>query len=209
MTRLKLLAITLLFACFSYGQTIKIQTGVSVSNLDWKFNSQYQMFEQENFIGVPVFIGLDYFEKKYFNLSTNFGYIKKGGEVTLKAKPKPFTPGLVDAGEVLPDKGLRSYLNYLSLNTTFDFNYPFNIGITPFVGVGPRIDFLLTDESFYNKYNYGLLMGGGVKYDINKLRVGLRFDYYLNFNDLFKTEQYGTLNDRTFTTNLIIGYRLK
>jgi len=209
MKRLKFLSAAILICTFLFGQTIKIQTGVSVSNLDWQVSSLDWKHENKNLVGIPISIGLDYFQKKHFSLSSNLGLLKKGGTVTLKAPQQVPTPGITIGDEYLSDQKTGANLDYLSLNTTCDFSYPFKNDITPFIGLGPRIDLLLDNVDIYNKYSYGLLFGGGLKYNIKKIQVGIRFDYYLNFNNMYKTEQYGTLRDKTFTTNLIIGYRLK
>ena len=215
MRQLKFLAATLLICTFSFGQTIKIQTGVSVSNLDWKDIYDDWSYNDNNLIGLPIFIGVDYLEKKYFSLSSNIGLLRKGGSIT-KFVPDELRNlhegGLYeDPVSAYPFHDLTTVANidYLSFNTTCDFNYPLKNNVTPFIGLGPRIDLLLDNVDIYNKCSYGLLFGGGLKYNMKKIQVGLRFDYYLNLNDIYKTELNGTLSDKTFTTNLIIGYRLK
>jgi hypothetical protein len=209
MKRLKLLSAAILICTFSYGQTVKIQTGVSISNLDRQVGSLDWKHENKSLVGIPISIGLDYFQKMHFCLSSNLGLLKKGGTVTLKAPQQIITPGITIGDEYVSDQKTFANIDYLSFNTTCDFSYPLKNNITPFISLGPRIDLLLDNVDIYNKYSYGLLLGGGLKYNIKKLQVGLRFDYYLNLNDIYKTEQYGTLRDKTFTTNLIIGYRLK
>jgi hypothetical protein len=200
MKRFKLLATVLLISGFSFGQVVKIQTGVSISSLDWQVSSPDWIHDNETLMGCPVFIGLDYLDKKYFNLSSNIGLLKKGGKVTLKN---------TNPAKYVGDQITETNLDYLSVNTTCDFKYPLENKITPFIGIGPRIDLLLNDISFINKFSYGLLLGGGFKYDINKIQIGLRVDYYLNFNKINKAELYGTLRDKTVTTSLVVGYRLK
>ncbi len=106
-------------------------------------------------------------------------------------------------------QGIKATLDYLSLNTTFDFQFPIEDKVIPFISFGPRVDLLLNSISEYNKFNYGLLLGGGLKYPLSdKLQLGLRADYYLNLRDISKTGQNRTISDKTFTTNLVLGYRL-
>jgi len=209
MKQLKILSAAILICPFLFGQTLKIQTGVSSSNLDWQISSLDWKHENKNLVGIPISIGLDYFQKKHFNISSNLGFLKKGGTVTLKAPQQVLTSGITIGDDYLSDQVTGANLDYLSFNTTCDFSYPLKNNITPFIGIGPRIDLLLNNEEIYNKYSYGLLFGGGLKYNIKKIQVGIRCDYYLNINNIYKTEQYGTLRDKTFTTNIIIGYRLK
>jgi hypothetical protein len=60
---------------------------------------------------------------------------------------------------------------------------------------------------------FGLILGGGVKYDISNLQLGLRADYYFDFTKIadYKNEETGIRGEttvNTFTINLIVGYRL-
>ena len=198
MKRLPLLSIALLITVLSLGQVIKIQSGISISNLDMQTNGNSTNLTQDNkrLVGYSFFVGMDYLQHKNFNLSSNIGMLRKGGESMFYTN---WGYG----------QGIKATLDYLSLNTTCDFQFPIEDKITPFISFGPRVDLLLNPINEYNKLNYGLLLGGGLKYDLNnKLQLGLRADYYLNFKDISKTGQARTVSDKTFTTNLVLGYRL-
>jgi opacity protein-like surface antigen len=198
MKRLALLSIALLIAGVSFGQVLKIQSGVSISNIDIQTSGNSDNLTQDNkrLVGYSFFVGMDYLQHKNFNLSSNIGMLRKGGQALLYSN---WGYG----------QGIKATLDYLSLNTTCDFQFPIDDKITPYTSFGPRVDVLLNSISEYNKINYGLLLGGGLKYDINKkLQLGLRADYYLNFKDISKTGQTRTVSDKTFTTNLVLGYRL-
>jgi opacity protein-like surface antigen len=198
MKRLPLLSIALLVAVLSFGQAIKIQSGVSISNIDIQTSGTSDNLTQDSkrLVGYSFFVGMDYLRHKNFNLSSNIGMLRKGGQALLYSN---WGYG----------QGRKATLDYLSLNTTCDFQFPIEDKITPFVSFGPRVDVLLNPIGEYNKLNYGLLLGGGLKYDLsNKLQLGLRADYYLNFKDISKTGQARTVSDKTFTTNLVLGYRL-
>jgi len=198
MKRLSLLSIALLIAGLSFGQTLKIQSGVSISTIDMQTSGSSTNLTKENkrLVAYSFFVGMDYLQHKNFNLSSNIGVLRKGGQSMLYTN--------WGYGE-----GISASLDYLSLNTTCDFQFPIEDKITPFISFGPRVDVLLNPISEYNSLNYGLLFGGGLKYDINKkLQLGLRADYYLNFKDISKTGQARTVSDKTFTTNLVLGYRL-
>jgi opacity protein-like surface antigen len=198
MKRLPLLSIALLVAVLSFGQAIKIQSGVSISNIDIQTSGTSDNLTQDSkrLVGYSFFVGMDYLRHKNFNLSSNIGMLRKGGQALLYSN---WGYG----------QGIKATLDYLSLNTTCDFQFPIEDKITPFVSFGPRVDVLLNPIGEYNKLNYGLLLGGGLKYDLsNKLQLGLRADYYLNFKDISKTGQARTVSDKTFTTNLVLGYRL-
>ena len=198
MKRLALLSIALLITGVSFGQVLKIQSGISISTIDIQTSGSSDNLTQENkrLVGYSFFVGMDYLQHKNFNLSSNIGMLRKGGQSMLYTN---WGYG----------QGIKATLDYLSLNTTCDFQFPIEDKVMPFISFGPRVDVLLNPISEYNKLNYGLLLGGGLKYDINKkLQLGLRADYYLNFKDISKTGQTRTVSDKTFTTNLVLGYRL-
>ena len=200
MKHLKVLSVALLISSFSFGQLIKLQFGISISNLDWNLGSYNWKYDNEKLMSYSFSVGLDYLDKKYYNLSSNLTLLKKGGNTTATS-------------ENVPDRILKVNLDYLSLNTTFELKYPLKNKITPFISYGPRLDMLLNEMYLinYNKYNYGLLLGGGLKYDINRIQIGFRMDYYLNFNEINKpiTHGFGVINDNTLTCNMTVGYRLK
>lgn len=214
MKHFKLLSIGLFISTLSFGQVLKLQTGASFSRINWDINNLY--FEQYNqpIIGYSVFAGLDYLNKDYFSLSSNIGLLRKGGrqEVTfIDITGKPVGTSIQNAK-----------LDYLSINTTIDLKYPLKYKLLPFISIGPRLDYLinyskefniLNDINAINRYNYGLLTGLGAKYDLNKLQIGLRADYYLNFGSIADwpagRDNLGVrVTDNTLTINATIGYRL-
>lgn len=80
--------IILLFSCFllmniSYSQIIKIDNGFSITNLKTKkFDALHT-----NISSYCGFIGIDYFNKKQFYLSSEIGYIRIGGKETNEDLP--------------------------------------------------------------------------------------------------------------------------
>lgn len=198
MKRSQLLSIALLISVLSFGQTLKFQSGVSISTIDMQTSGSTTGLTKENkrLVAYSFFVGMDYLQHKNFNLSSNIGMLRKGGESMFYTN---WGYG----------QGIKATLDYLSLNTTCDFQFPIEDKVIPFISFGPRVDVLLNPISEYNKINYGLLLGGGLKYPLSdKLQLGLRADYYLNFRDISKTGQTRTVSDKTFTTNLVLGYRL-
>jgi hypothetical protein len=198
MKRSQLLSIALLISVLSFGQTLKIQSGVSISTIDMQTSGSTTGLTKENkrLVAYSFFVGMDYLQHKNFNLSSNIGMLRKGGQSMFYTN---WGYG----------QGIKATLDYLSLNTTFDFQLPIEDKVIPFISFGPRVDVLLNPISEYNSFNYGLLLGGGLKYPLSdKLQLGLRADYYLNLRDISKTGQTRTVSDKTFTTNLVLGYRL-
>jgi len=205
MKKAGLLLIGLTFAILLNGQTLKIQGGTSISKLEWQNANQLY---NKKLIGYSVFAGLDYFEKQYFNLSSNIGLIRKGGEYDIH----------FDSDEVVSEKPI---LDYLSINTTIDFKYPIKEKFAPFISVGPRVDFLISSKNIdvlegigeLNSTELGLILGGGIKYDISNIQLGLRADYYLDFTNVGdwsseRTGNSGEVTVNTFAVNLTIGFKL-
>ena len=217
MKKIGLFLIGLTITVFANGQIVKIQGGPSFSQLDLKFNridgGVYR--NNETMIGYSIFAGIDYMDKKYFNLSSNIGMIRKRGRgVHSYDYGSGWQYGLSE----------KLSLDYLSLNTTIDFKYPIK-KISPFISFGPRFDYLLHSNNYPPQFashfddiknaSFGFILGGGLKYDISKLQFGLRADYYLDFSKkIAELPDYDTGNVcdvliNAFTINLSIGYRLK
>lgn len=203
----------LLLAVFSFGQILKIQTGISLSSLNWKLANIDRGYNQK-MIGYSAFAGLDYCNKKYYNLSANAGFIRKGGKLEIT-----ITDDFGNPIKVL--KNIAS-LDYISLNTTIDFKYPIKDKLFPFIGFGPRFDYMIfyshEFDGFENvdgrkKYSLGMILGGGFKYDLPIIQVGLRADFNLNFTKIADwpattTNLGGSVIDHTMMINLSIGYKL-
>ncbi|NLD50204.1 MAG: PorT family protein [Clostridiaceae bacterium] len=217
MKKAVLLLFGLTIAIFTNGQTIKIQGGTSISKLDWKLKgTNIDPLYNETLIGYSIFAGLDYLDKQYFNLSTNLGMIRKGGkdEILLTDPYGELT------GQTITEKPT---LDYISINTMIDLKYRIKEIVTPFIGFGPRFDYLVSSSKHFDiledidelkSTSIGLILGGGLKYDISNLQFGLRADYYLDLTKIAdwtfeNTGNGGEVTVNSFTINLSIGYRLK
>ena len=105
---------------------------------------------------------------------------------------------------------------------TLDLKYPIKEKIIPFISFGPRFDYLIGYTKQFNalnevdvlkNYSIGLILGGGVKYDLSRIQIGLRADYYLNFDKIADWPAQtgnlgGKVKDKTMILNLMIGYKL-
>ena len=211
-----LVLIGLIIAIIINGQTIKIQGGTSISRLDWQLrNINTESFYKDPLIGYSFFAGLDYLDKHYFNLSSNIGMIRKGGKSETQLT---FSEG-EQTGITFISKPT---LDYLSVNTMIDLKYPIK-QFSPFISFGPRIDYLLSSSDHFdvidgydglNTFSVGLLLGGGLKYDIYNFQFGIRADYYVDFTKVAdwtipSTGNGGEISVHTITINLTIGYKLK
>ncbi len=217
MKKIALLLIGLTFAILTNGQTLKIQGGTSFSKLDWQLKGlKIDPFYNETLIGYSFFAGLDYLDKQYFNLSSNIGVIRKGGKdkIEISDQDGEFT------GQTTTEKPT---LDYLSVNTMLDLKYTIKEKVSPFVSFGPRMDYLIRSSKHFddiekidelNSTSIGLILGGGLKYNISNLQFGLRADYYLDFTNVANwtienSVNSGEINVNTYTINLTMGYKLK
>ena len=192
----------------TYGKTLKIQTGASFSDI--RYNIFNKITYNDNRLKQPIFIGVDYFDHQYYNVSTNIGYVIKAEEENVSQEWK-------DMGYPY----CKNELEYISFNTTIDFKYPIYKKIIPFVSIGPRFDFLthntqkfqLYKPEYLNDIIYGVIIGCGIKYDFEKIQIGARIDYYHNFNEIAKwpggdiMSEGGNIKDKTYTFNFVIGYK--
>ena len=139
MKRLPLLSIALLMAGLSFGQVLKFQSGVSISTIDMQTSGSSTGLTKENkrLVAYSFFVGMDYLQHKNFNLSSNIGMLRKGGQSMLYTN---WGYG----------QGIKATLDYLSLNTTCDFQFPIEDKVIPFISFGPRVDVLLNSISEYN-----------------------------------------------------------
>ncbi|MCL2327366.1 MAG: PorT family protein [Bacteroidetes bacterium] len=217
MKTIKLLIIGLTLSLFANGQTIKIQGGTSISKLN------LEVFDNTAFnntlIGYSFFVGMDYFDKKYCNLSSNIGMFRRGGKHDIPAYDENGDP--LDwsvTGKIT--------LDYVSLNTMIDLKYPIKEKFSPFISVGPRLDYLaasnlITDAgkefgikkekiNGYENFAFGLLCGAGLRYDISNFQFGVRTDYYVDFTKIAKVNatNLAEITANTFTINLTLGYKL-
>jgi len=198
------------------GQTVRLQVGTSISRLDWKLTGiNTDPLYPEKLIGYSVFAGVDYMERRYFNLSSNFGFLRKGGKTEVILVDEFGKP----TGETKIDK---ARLDYMSLNTLIEIKYPVKDIVSPFIGIGPRADILikysyqfegLSDSDELQKIAFGLIMGAGVKYDRSKMQYGLRADYYLDFTKIAEwssdeTGLSGEIMASVFTVTLSFGLKL-
>ncbi|MCX6303513.1 MAG: outer membrane beta-barrel protein [Bacteroidetes bacterium] len=208
--------------CFSlvvfcgFSQTLNLRFGASVSNLNWVNSASVDQVFNKNNIGFDLLLGLDYLDHTYFNLSTNLGYVQKGGAGSLLntsfQSPEGFT-----------ETDVSTKLNYVTVNTLFEVKVPVKNLVVPFIHVGPRVDYLVSYTQSYNLFEhftlddqlhktiYGVIGGAGIDFRIKRFKVGVVFDYYWNFNKLVDYtndfDNYNQVYDRTFTLNLQVGYK--
>lgn len=216
MKRIVLLTIALTFSVITYSQTIKVQGGISLSTLDAKSGVINDLWSQ-TMVGYSALVGIDYFNHKMYNLSSNIGIVRKGGKDKLKYVDRDHTP----SGE----ETVIAWLDYVTINTTADIKFPVKENWKPFISVGPRLDILasagddfkkLVKSDDMNKVTYGFNVGAGVNREIKKFVIGIRGDYYFNLNKAAEWDRrsgsaplnQGEVQAKQGVINLQVGYKL-
>jgi hypothetical protein len=201
-----------------FGQTLDVQIGPSFSKSKWEnlWMTEHPLLE-DKVVGANASIGLEYWDHTYFNLSSSLGFIQKGGKDSIPLAWGPPEP--------IPLTFYKLKLNYVTFNTSVIVKIPIRNVITPYLMAGPRIDYLVSykeDASivkFYedidklNYVRYGFITGAGIKYNLDKIQVGVVFNYLINMNNLvdFKWTSDGPLrkvSEDTYVVNFQIGYKL-
>lgn len=185
-------------------QVVTLENGFGISSMRYKGIGQVL----DKIHPYHVSLGMQYMDKGWFNLSSNVGYLRKGERD--KGKLTSMWEGAYQV--------IGTNLHYLTLNTTFDLKKMSRDGYTCFIGVGPRIDFLLKSSvdlyggnnnyskqtiEGYHSVVFGLKCVGGVRKDFGNMQIGLNFAYLPSFTRLNPVNY-----DRTFTFGLSLGYKL-
>lgn len=198
-------------------QVLKIKNGITFSKMSGDpvdiLNKQVTLY--------TGFIGLDYWEHDYFYLSSEIGYLRKGGKEYISL------PGLDEENPFFPlsNRYLKANIDYLQLNTTFRVKYLFD-NVNLFAGLGPKIDILLRNKmnyengpiDYFGTYNLngnirpislGLKPEIGFYFDINRIRIEGNLVYYINFGRLDNIEgNKNKVGNKSISALLSVGYRL-
>lgn len=184
-----------LLATAGYSQTIYLEAGMTNSRLDWTniVGDVYKSPVNNFFAGA----GIEYLDKRYFNLNSQVSYTKKGGSETVQMT------GL--NGEDLGTQKSNATFTVVSLSTQVEGKYPLG-RMVPFVAAGPRIDFVNSSSYHFSK-NEKFLYGGtfsiGLKYTTGRVMTGIKGSYLATFNDV----QDG-IKEKAAVLSVLIGLRL-
>lgn len=197
-----ILSALLLLVCSTvFSQTIKIENGLSFSSMDSK---EFHILS-ENVTNYSFLAGCDYFEHKFYYISSEIGYLQIGGKETNDPAANNTLINIQDIWQ------------YIHLNTTIRFKYQTG-NSQLFVGVGPKLEVLVssnkfTDVIYSNGYEMNKLSPGGkgeigIVQNINRIRVGLNYSYLVNFWNVGKS-LYHSVYSNTSCLMFSIGYKLK
>lgn len=180
-----------------YSQVINWENGVAISSVKPLNDGKITTYQTQ--------IGLDYVEKGWYYLSSNVGYIRKGGNMDVWYAE--------EGSDVMFERTSKLRTDYVTLNTTFNLKKRSWDNYILYCGVGPRLDVKvkennkLLDDDMYraNSVMFGLKCTAGVLYDFSDFRCGLNFSYLPTFTDYFKSI---SKKDQTFTFGISVGYKL-
>lgn len=195
---------------------ITVENGFSISKVkDW--------YGHKNLLPYQMSLGVDYMDRGWFQLSSQIGFLKKGGKTELM---KVYGENSYKGSE-----RDRLHVRYLTFNTTFNLKSRSQNGWVWFVGLGPRVDVYLSNSLYMDTNTLaderpligslgeacpvivGLKCVAGVERDYGKVRIGIRAAYLPSFNPSIKHKSFGlpreySYRDRTFTLGVSIGYIL-
>lgn len=190
-------------------QVVTVENGFSITSMK---NAKLGMNKVYPY---QMSVGMLYMDKGWYNLSSNIGYTRRGGQEKIIYSP---------TGEQQSHIIYKNKLHYLTISTTFDVKKISHDGYTFFLGVGPRLDFKLKAvETTYtdfkddvNEYEptkqnlhgyhpvlFGLKCVGGIRKDFGNMQLGFNIAYLPSFTRLISG-----VRDKTFTFGLSLGYRL-
>jgi len=183
-----------------YAQIIKIENGIAISS----FHSKDLNILKQPITTYSALVGLDYWENKNFYLSSELGYLKKGGK---------------EKNDFLPDDAhkIKESWNFIHLNTTIRFRLRIEKDIHFFVGAGPKLDILISSKEFknfiYKDYKMNTLSFGakgefGFTKDFNDIRTGINFSYLYDLGRAANSD-FINLKNNAYMIMLSIGYNLR
>ena len=185
----KLIIILLMVSPFvSNGQNIQVAIGNSFSTMDWQFKYDWggvEEFYTAPIIGAAIDLNVEYMEKDWYSLSSNFGFFQSGGKIATAE---------VHDNWIVTETANMGY--NLSLGTNFNF-IPINNRLQLMLSIGPRIDYLIPQENStmdrlddIRKIHLGITGSPAVYYKFDKIKIGLRASYLHRFTYLMNTEPY-------------------
>ncbi|MDR3652337.1 MAG: hypothetical protein P4L34_05120 [Paludibacter sp.] len=196
----KIILFSLLTLCSTlHSQIIKIENGLSFSSM---YSNKFDILNNK-ITNYGLNVGCDYFEHKLYYLSSDIGLVTKGGKEN----------NLSLGNDII---NVNESWQFVQFNTTIRFKYQVS-NAHLFVGIGPKLDFLVGSgkftDSLYSGYEMDRLSLGsksevGFVQDINRIRIGLNYSYLINFAGAAKSP-YINIGNNTYSLMFSIGYKLK
>lgn len=211
-----LVCVLLCSATVMNAQVLKVESGMAFSMLKTSGLEKDQIFDKS----VKPFqcsVGIEYLDKKLFNLSSSIGYLRMGGKnKTYQYNgPDPMDALLVDH---------KYFIDYLTINTLFNLKRSVR-RFTYYLGAGPRIDIKIGEKETgiesmeyvdgqqpkVNTAVFGLKCELGAWYALdNHFRLGANVSYLPSFTKAWTSPVAPdvTMTTRSFTLGVSLGYVL-
>jgi hypothetical protein len=170
----------------AYSQTFHLNLGTSLSKLDWNYIYQEGNEQQyhDPLLGYALSTGVEYLEHKYYSVSSDLSFYKSGGKYSSEELNSNF----------VFESPSKISVSYLSLSSSFNVN-PINNKFRLQLSAGPRIDYIIggvkkdpyawiDERDGLNKLNYGINMGIGLYYNLDKYIFGINSQYLLRMRKL-------------------------
>lgn len=182
-----------------FGQIIKIENGMAISSIN---STKFDVLEK-HITTYSISVGLDYWENKTFYMSSEIGYLRKGGKQQNDLLPENF-------------KNIKESWDYIHSNTTIRFPFQLRNNSHFFIGVGPKLDFLIGANEFkspvftgysINSISFGAKGEFGFVQDFDRIRTGVNFSYLYDLSRAGGTE-FIDLRNNVYQIKLSVGYRI-
>ena len=170
---------------FAPAVIVKIANGLSVSSV----KTVLFEFLDENRIDYSGFAGINYCYHKYFFMSSEIGYASKGG----KKKIELTTINGEKSETFISNEGV----NYLHFNTTFRVKFPVKYYYF-YVGIGPKIDFLLGRDR--------LIFGENYIWFIDKNENSVTLPRHVQTRSVSDNREYGVFKNYTLN-RVLFGFK--
>lgn len=194
---------------------IGIKTGTSISKQNWTYNSINVEQNKDYRTGLNFALNLEWFNNDYVTLMTDIGYIQKGTKEEIMSTT-------IDNPESKSSKTFDTRFDYLYFSPQLKIRKEFN-KLTPYVFVGPRIDYYLSSKSdfdlsvvekYFKEIMFGLNYGIGIAYRIKGIGLSLEFTNFYDFTDIMNTQPTQNnaglkIKNNAFTIDLGINYYFK
>ena len=182
---MKKLALSLIFCAFGtlfiYSQEIFVKNGFTLSRMCAKIP-----ILDKNITNYTIFVGGEYFVHKHYEISSEIGYLVKGGQDEIST-----VSGYENISKTNP---------FVQLGTTFRAKLSNQNG-------GNSIEYYMAQYSM-NRCVVGVKAEAGAKTYFNKIGFGFSTQYSFDINPMLYADNIA-LRNSCFIFTLSVGYRLK
>ncbi|MFZ4398664.1 MAG: outer membrane protein [Bacteroidales bacterium] len=188
----------------SYAQIVKnigIKSGITFSNQYWEKTQISTFFMFETSAAMYEAITLDFIDKQYWELSSDFGCYQSG----VKTKLNPFINYNPPELHMTEDK---FKYGFISISPVIKFKIPVN-SFTPYILLAPRMDYYysalgdkVNNESDVIKPIWGFTVGEGVEYRKENISIFAEYQFMYCFNNFIEQIVSYPFNNETETIKI-------